>query len=384
MSVTSHCIVALLTVIYLLSGKGYSQATPPDTTIIIKAIAGLQYDQPRLIVKPKKRVRIILQNYDDMAHNLVVTQPNTRLRVVNAALRMGADGAKNHYIPKLAEVLAHTETVEPDDSDTLLLTLDEGAYPFVCTYPGHGSLMYGVIYATRDPPKLPAPDADPSLPVRADPRVRPRTTDPRVRPAAHSHARPSDRVDTRVHPYDLKLPAVYRTFMPDAGPAAIAVGLPGNISYCWDAGTCQLRYVWVGGFVDMNDQWDGKGQKLTKLVGDIIYKNPTGNQLDAFPLRLAKTASVRYRGYRLVNRFPAFRYEIGSMLVEELMTPTPDKRGLVRYFTLPPNAPASTFRVDAQPGISYKVLVNNKPALLKNGVLAIPPKAKQFTIIMSW
>lgn len=343
-----------------------AQTLTPDTTIILKAIAGLQYDQPRLVVKPRKRVRLILQNYDDMAHNLVVTRPNSRLRVVEAALRMGADGAKNHYIPNLPEVLAHTKSVEPDESDTLLITTDEGTYPFVCTYPGHGSLMYGVLYVTRDPQKLPAPDADPNLPKRNG------------EPSGHTnHTTPSG------HPYALKLPALYRTFMPDAGPAAIAVGLPGNLSYCWDAGTCQLRYAWMGGFVDNMDQWDGKGQKLTKIVGDIFYRNPAGNTPESMPIRPASgTSEVRYRGYQLVNRYPEFMYSVGATTIRELITPTPGRRGLVRQFTLPAATGPLTFQADEQPGVQYEARIDQKPARFQYGVLTIPANTKQFTITM--
>lgn len=338
----------------------------PDTTIVLKAIAGLQYDQPRLVVKPRKRIRLILQNYDDMAHNLVVTWPNSRLRVVEAALRMGADGAKNHYVPNLPEVMAHTKSVDPDEADTLLITPDEGAYPFVCTYPGHGSLMYGVLYVTREPQKLPAPSADPNLPKRNG------------EPSGHAHhAAPSG------HPYALKLPALYRTFMPDAGPAAIAVGLPGDLSYCWDAGTCQLRYAWSGGFVDMNDQWDGKGQKLTKLVGDIFYRNPVGNKSESIPIKPAKGPSeVRYRGYQLVDRYPEFMYSVGAVPIRELITPTPGKRGLVRRFTLSAATGVLKFQADEQPGIQYEARIGEKPARFQKGVLTIPANTKQFTVTM--
>lgn len=342
-----------------------AQVPAPDTTIVLKAIAGLQYDQPRIVVKPQKVVRLILQNYDDMAHNLVVTRPNSRLRVVEAALRMGAEGAKNNYIPTLPEVMAHTETVEPDAIDTLTIRFDEGAYPFVCTYPGHGSFMYGVLYATRDPQKLPPPDADPNLPKR-----------PGEASSTHAHhAAPSG------HPYALKLPALYRTFMPEAGPAAIAVGLPGDLSYCWDAGTCQLRYVWVGGFVDMGDHWTGKGQKLTKLVGDIVYRNPTGNKLDKFPITIGKgIQTVQYRGYQLQNRYPEFMYTIGKTPIRELITPANGQRGLVHRVSLPPQAPPLTYRVEVQPGVEYQAVVDGKPARFQNGRLTVPANAKQFTV----
>lgn len=380
-----------------------------DTTITLKAIAGLQYDMTRLVLRPNTRLRLILENYDDMAHNLVITQPNSRVRVVDASLRLGADGAKRDYIPDMPEVLAHTREVEPGRADTLSFTVPEGTFPYVCTYPGHGYIMYGVIYGTRQPNRLPSPDADPNVPKRGS-------------TAQHAHHQVSG------HPYDLTLPAVYRTFMPDCGPAAIAVGLPAvaggpEQSYCFDAGLCQLRYAWAGGFVDNTDQWDGKGNKLTKLVGDIYYRAeprsaaagtlltaststlPNSKPMPApanltFPLRIGSASGgkpvVKFKGYRLVNRYPEFSYLVDGVLVRELIKPLPGGRGLVRQFSVAPTSQAVTFFADEQAGIVYKATRMGKPIPLRNGRLVIPSGSatsaknasrralpRQFTIWMS-
>lgn len=373
-----------------------------DTTITLKAIAGLQYDQPRLVLRPKTRLRLVLENYDDMAHNIVFTRPNSRVRVVDAALRMGAEGASRHYVPDMPEVLAHTREVEPGRADTLLLTVDDGAFPYVCTYPGHGYVMYGILYGTREPKRLPPPEADPYVPKRGS----------TAEHAGHQQA--------SGHPYEVKLPAVYRTFMPDCGPAAIAVGLPGlaggpQQSYCFDAGVCQLRYAWSGGFVDMGDQWDGKGQKLTKLVGDIYYqatpadRSSTANLTAsvatsgatvpnaaatpgpaklAFPLRIGagksgKDVTVQFKGYRLIDRYPEFRYVVDGVTVRELIKPLPGGRGLVRQFSLEPMKQPVTFVADEQPGLSYKATRAGKPVQFRNGQWLLPPGTRQFTITMS-
>ncbi|MCD8535592.1 MAG: hypothetical protein LR011_12735 [Verrucomicrobia bacterium] len=66
-------------------------------------------------------------------------------------------------------------------------------------------------------------------------------------------------------------PKIQRIFMPDAGPAAIAVALPGDLSYCWDAGACQLRYVWKGQFIDPWPVWKGNGNALASLQGGCHF-----------------------------------------------------------------------------------------------------------------
>nr|WP_293833775.1 plastocyanin/azurin family copper-binding protein [uncultured Arsenicibacter sp.] len=336
-----------------------------DTTIVIRALAGLQYEQTRLVVKPKTRFRIVLENADDMSHNLVVTRPNSRMKVVEAALKMGTDGAKKNYVPNLPEVIANIPLLEPSHTDTLTLTLDEGAYPFVCTYPGHGYVMYGVIHATREPKRLPPVDEDPYVPKRAD---------------AGDHAAHGKQ---SAHPYKMTFPALYRTFMPECGPAAIAVGLPadptaGQQSYCWDAGSCRLRYAWTGGFVDSYGHWEGNGNRLTKVVGDIYYNDRSG-----FPFRIGTATPVpQFKGYELVNRYPKFSYSLGSVQVTELIRAVPGKRGLVRQFTLSAGKLPVTFLLDQQEGVQYQTRINNVVASAKNGRLELPAGTRQFSVTM--
>ncbi|GAA4413516.1 hypothetical protein GCM10023187_41880 [Nibrella viscosa] len=349
----------ILLLMGLLTTAAWAQT---DTTVVIRAVTGLKYDPPRLVIRPGRQLRLILKNDDDMAHNLVLTKPNSRLRVVEFALALGNKGAQQHYVPTMDEVLAHTRIVEPGHADTLTIRLTEGDYPFVCTYPGHGYVMYGMLYVTRDSKRLPPPDRDPNLP-NASPNAH----------AGHAVA-PS-------HPYDLKLPAVYRTFMPDSGPAAIAVGLPAlnggpQQSYCWDAGSCRLRYAWSGGFVDNNEQWEGKGQLLTKVVGEIFYREKTG-----FPWRIGNIETApepRFQGYRLVNRYPEFRYTIGELEVRELIRPLAGGRGLIRQFTVSPSRQALIFLVGSQDGIRYKASAGK----LAGNKLTLPPGTRQFTVTM--
>ncbi|WP_345247659.1 plastocyanin/azurin family copper-binding protein [Nibrella saemangeumensis] len=344
----------------LLSTAAWAQT---DTTIIIRAVTGLKYDPPRLVIQPGRQLRLILKNDDDMAHNLVITKPNSRLRVVEFALALGDKGAQQHYVPNMDEVLAHTRIVEPGHADTLTIKLTDGEYPFVCTYPGHGYVMYGMLYVTRDPKRLPPADRDPNLPNAA--------------PNAHA-----SHTTAPAHPYALTFPAMYRTFMPDCGPAAIAVGLPAvnggpQQSYCWDAGSCRLRYAWSGGFVDNNEHWSGKGQLLTKVVGEIFYREKTG-----FPWRIGSSDTVpepRFLGYRLVSRYPEFRYRVGDIDVRELIRPVVNGRGFVRQFTLSPSQQALTFLTGTNDGMRYKASVGK----LAGNKLILPPGTRQFTLTMT-
>ncbi|MGH9339999.1 MAG: c-type cytochrome [Acidobacteriota bacterium] len=131
-------------------------------------------------------------------------------------------------------------------------------------------------------------------------------------------------------------PLVLRVYMPEATPASIAVGAPGGISYCFDAGECRLSYAWQGGFIDMAELLQAKvapdkSSPEAKLVGEIFYRS------ESFPLRVgstAKMAEVNFRGYRIVNDYPEFHYEVDGIQVRELILPIEQNIGIRRRFTI--------------------------------------------------
>ena len=102
---------------------------------------------------------------------------------------------------------------------------------------------------------------------------------------------------------------VIRWDMPESSPASFAVGLPGGVSFCFDAGESKLRYAWQGGFVDMTRTLFKKKNPATNLtetaeiVGDIFFwEGP-------FPIRVGDRDRIpqrKFRGYRLVNSVPSF------------------------------------------------------------------------------
>ncbi len=115
-------------------------------------------------------------------------------------------------------------------------------------------------------------------------------------------------------------PIVIRWDMPEATPAAIAVGLPGGISYCFDAGESRLRYAWRGGFLDMNRTLLAKKNRETDLtetaeiVGEVFYRE------GEFPIRVGDRRRIpqrRFRGYRLDDSIPEFHYEVDGVTVHE-------------------------------------------------------------------
>lgn len=71
-------------------------------------------------------------------------------------------------------------------------------------------------------------------------------------------------------------PEVLRTFLPDAGTKAIAVGYPGGVSLAFDAATCRLGYAWTGNLLDAAPVWTNRGGNPAKLLGPKFWTAPPG------------------------------------------------------------------------------------------------------------
>jgi azurin len=260
-------------------------ATAPEV-IRIGTLPGLRYDTNTFSVRPGVEVELVFSNFDDMLHNFVITRPGARERVVQAALALGQEAADRNFVPPSRDVLWSTKLVPTGQSATLRFTAPStlGNYPFVCTMPGHGVLMFGTMTVTRTP--------------------RPPVMTPVEPPTDASHGAHAPTTH----------PAVIRGFMPEAGPASIAVELAGGISYVWDAGAGRFRYAWIGGIPTMPSSPE---RRLATVPGKIFYREP------AFPLRVGATANaapklMEFNGYTIdAARVPEFETVVDGVTVRE-------------------------------------------------------------------
>lgn len=142
----------------------------------------MRYDTPRLVVEAGKPFEVIFENGDMMPHNFTIVAPGSRPKVAAAAMLMRPDDLDSRgraYIPRLPEVLAATKLLDPGQQESLHYTAPskEGAYEYVCTFPGHWEVMWGTLIVTKDVDAyLAAHPAPPS----AGPATAPM-------PAAHHH-----------------------------------------------------------------------------------------------------------------------------------------------------------------------------------------------------
>jgi len=353
----------------LLLTNGYGQSGTDTVRIVLKAIPGMQYDLVRFTVKPGSYLRLVLTNADDMEHNLVIGKKDSRQKIVEAATALGVHGPAVGYIPKLDLVLASIPVLKVGESDSILIRAprNTGVYPYVCTFPGHGNIMFGAIHVTNG--IMPEIMADMDIPAHR------RKSD--IKGQEHISSGPP----AKRHPYPLVPPYYYRVLMPDAGPAAIAVCLPGNLAYCWDAGPCRLRYAWTGEFLDLTDYWTVKGELHAKILGSVFYRDKGG-----FPFRMnvnevkSIAPTIKFKGYRLVNGYPEFNYWIDHVEVFELIIASKDGKGLLRQFRMKGLHHPVWFVHDKDDGAVYG---SDKGSWFGTQLKLDPQEAAAFSIIMN-
>jgi putative heme-binding domain-containing protein len=137
--------------------------------ILVRTVPhAMRYDRSFFAVGAGKPVEIALENPDIMPHNLVIGVPGSLREIGTLAETMAPDpdpGAKQ-FVPASDQVLHATHLLQPEGRATLsfVAPAEPGDYPYVCTFPGHWTRMYGVMLVVAD---LEAWEADPVEP--ADP-----------------------------------------------------------------------------------------------------------------------------------------------------------------------------------------------------------------------
>lgn len=111
----------------------------------------MKFNQSEFRVKAGQEVTLTLKHIgtmkkDVMGHNFVLLKPGTDV----AAFGLAAAGAKDtDYIPasEKANIIANSKVVGGGEQDVVKFTLEPGTYDFICSFPGHYSVMKGVIIA---------------------------------------------------------------------------------------------------------------------------------------------------------------------------------------------------------------------------------------------
>lgn len=149
----------ILPLLALLASAPLAAAQAPHK-VEITCNDQMTYNSKGFEVLAGQKVTLTLKNVGKiplkmMGHNLVILKPGTPVPVF--AGKAHAEKAKD-FIPQDAEsrnqMVAHTRLLGGGDSDTITFTLKEpGTYPFICTSPGHFSIMQGTITVKEKDPR---------------------------------------------------------------------------------------------------------------------------------------------------------------------------------------------------------------------------------------
>ncbi len=112
----------------------------------------MKYDINSITAPAGEDVTLVLENtatLPSMVHNIVILTSDSDEDVnrVGAAAIMA--GENNGYLPQDDAILVATPMAEPGETVQVKFTTPApGRYRFICTYPGHYTLMQGVLIVT--------------------------------------------------------------------------------------------------------------------------------------------------------------------------------------------------------------------------------------------
>ncbi len=117
-----------------------------DQTITIESLGNqMAYNLTSIDAKVGETIKIIFvnkANVDVMKHNVVVISDKKFINEIGIAALSEPD-----YLPDHEAIIAATELSGPGETVYVTFTLPNkpGQYPYICTYPGHYSVMQGII-----------------------------------------------------------------------------------------------------------------------------------------------------------------------------------------------------------------------------------------------
>ena len=109
----------------------------------------LKFDRTDLNVAPGQLVQLVFTNPDVMQHNFILGAAGSLDQLGAAADQLLAtgDALAQSYVPQSSLVIFSTPIVNPGQTITVQFRApaQPGAYPYVCTFPGHWRLMNGTL-----------------------------------------------------------------------------------------------------------------------------------------------------------------------------------------------------------------------------------------------
>lgn len=120
----------------------------PVANLTISTVADeMRFDVAEFVVRPGQPVELLFENPDYMPHNLLITATGAADEVYRLAMDLGGEGFEKDFTPDTPQVLQGAQLLNAGESELLEFNAPSapGEYPFLCSFPGHGELMRGVM-----------------------------------------------------------------------------------------------------------------------------------------------------------------------------------------------------------------------------------------------
>lgn len=126
------------------------EAEPPEPiAFTIKTMtAQMKYTETELLVQPGQQVKLHFKNEDDLPHNIVFCQPGTdTVALAMKQMEKPEEALKRNWLPDDKRIWLHSKMLNPHQDEVLTFISPDkpGAYPYVCTFPGHALTMQGTL-----------------------------------------------------------------------------------------------------------------------------------------------------------------------------------------------------------------------------------------------
>jgi len=120
-------------------------AAVPITIEIASKGEELAFTQTQLEVNANARITLKFSNSSAaQQHNWVLVQPGQADSVATDGI--GAGEANNYVVNGDTRVIASTKLAKPKETVEVVFDAPTpGSYPFICTFPGHATVMRGIL-----------------------------------------------------------------------------------------------------------------------------------------------------------------------------------------------------------------------------------------------
>lgn len=164
MQLTSPLLKSLIGIIalFILAGCGGEKPAASTETVGADGVRTIQvtgndamkFNITEITATAGEPLRLTLTNIgkmpkQGMAHNWVLLKPIAESEINKIGMAAATRGPE--YLPEdQSQILVHTRMLGPGESDTIEFNAptDPGAYPFICTFPGHYAIMRGTLKVT--------------------------------------------------------------------------------------------------------------------------------------------------------------------------------------------------------------------------------------------